>query len=295
MNSIVVSDLHMGSPYFHAEAFGGFLEKLPANYELILNGDVIDRPYLKLNYLHQGILDRIKHISLTQKVVWVRGNHENGYMPPNLGKIDFRQCYAVGDRLLITHGDDFDKIMPRSQIFMKAFRLMHEIRVKLGARPVHVAEYAKKWKAFYRVLRNNVMINAVNFAAENGYPAVCCGHTHFAEDMVVNGIRYINTGAWTEYPAFYLHITPDNMILDRIDQSHIKPRGESPIPKYVKSSTPINNASRSIIFSNQYQGIAGHTQTAQQHGGYSYQGIEQAAHGDRDADGVIQKSKSEIL
>ena len=246
MNAIVVSDLHMGSPYFHAEAFEGFLEKLPEEHELILNGDVIDRPYLKLGPLHQGILDRIKRISFTQKVVWVRGNHENGYMPTKLGKIEFRRRYAFNNRFLITHGDDFDTIMPRSRVFIKAFRLMHALRVRLGARPVHVAEYAKKWKTFYRVLRNNIMLNAVNFAVENGYQAVTCGHTHFAEDLVVNGVRYINTGAWTEYPAFYLHIGPDNMILERMDQSLLNPRGESPVSNHLKNTTPNKDVSRSF-------------------------------------------------
>ena len=44
MNAIIVSDLHMGSRYFQSEAFGGFLDNLPDIDELILNGDVLDRP-----------------------------------------------------------------------------------------------------------------------------------------------------------------------------------------------------------------------------------------------------------
>jgi UDP-2,3-diacylglucosamine pyrophosphatase LpxH len=136
-----------------------------------------------------------------------------------LGKIEFCRRYTFDDRILITHGDDFDNVMARSRVFMNAFRMMHDLRVRLGARPVHVAEYAKKWKAFYRVLRNNVMRNAVNFAAENGFEAVTCGHTHFAEDIVLNGVRYINTGAWTEFPAHYLYVTPADMVLNRVDQA----------------------------------------------------------------------------
>ena len=87
----------------------------------------------------------------------------------------------------------------------------------MGAKPVHVAEYAKKWAVFYRVLRKNVMMNAVKCAIENRIEAVSCGHTHFAEDQVLNGIRYINTGAWTEFPAFFLHVTSDQMILKKIE------------------------------------------------------------------------------
>jgi UDP-2,3-diacylglucosamine pyrophosphatase LpxH len=134
----------------------------------LTNGDVIDHPYVKLNPSHRKILDRIKQRSLRQKLIWLQGNHDNGYIPDQFGKIVFKRSHCVGNRLLITHGDDFDEIMPRNQMFMKAFKLLHNVRVTLGARPVHVAEYAKKWKSFYKVLRKNVMINAVKCAIENG-------------------------------------------------------------------------------------------------------------------------------
>ena len=109
--------------------------------------------------------------------------------------------------------------MPRNQAFMKAFLLMHNLRVKLGAKPVHVANYAKKWEILYKVLRRNVMMNAVNCAMENGYEAVACGHTHYPEDTVFNGVRYINTGAWTESPACYLLVTAEQMTLKRTNDS----------------------------------------------------------------------------
>ena len=244
MNAIIISDLHMGSRYFQSEAFGGFLDNFPDIDELILNGDVLDQPHSKLTAAHQQNLDRIEHLSKKLKVVWVRGNHDNGHMPAKLGKIAFCRQYAFDHRILVTHGDIFDNIMPRSRAFMEAFRLMHNLRVRLGARPVHVAEYAKKWKTFYRVLRNNVMRNAVNFAVKNGYEAVTCGHTHFAEDMVVDGVRYINTGSWTEYPAHYLYVKPDSMALNRVDQSFISRRGQSHAPNPGQNIAPSVKGSR---------------------------------------------------
>ena len=243
MNAIILSDLHMGSRYFKSQAFAGLLDNLPDIDELILNGDVLDRPHAKLASTHLQNLDRIEQLSFHHKVVWVRGNHDNGYMPARLGKIEFCRRYTFDHRILITHGDDFDNIMPRSRVFMKAFRLMHDLRVRLGARPVHVAEYAKKWKAFYRVLRNNIMLNAVNFAVENGYQAVTCGHTHFAEDMVVNGVRYINTGAWTEYPAHYLYVKPDSMALNQVDHAYPDGREQYTPPNPEKNRTPSREVS----------------------------------------------------
>ena len=196
-----------------------FLQNIPQDHEFILNGDIINNPYAKMKPADQQILDRFGEMSLQQKVVWVRGNHDNGYIPDNLGKIQIKQHHALQKRLFITHGDFFDEVMPRSQMFIKAFKIMHDLRVKLGARPIHVAQYAKKWKSFYEYLRKNVMLNAVSYAAANGFEAVTCGHTHFAEEQFVNGIKYLNTGAWTERPTHYVRVTDNEISLKKSTDS----------------------------------------------------------------------------
>ena len=133
--------------------------------------------------------------------------------------MNFKRLHQIENKLLIAHGDDFDGIMPRNRAFIQAFKMMHDLRVKLGSKPVHVAEYAKKWAPFYNILRKNVMMNAVNCAIKNGYDSVVCGHTHYPEDRVLKGVRYINTGAWTEFPAFYFLVTANEMTLKSIDDS----------------------------------------------------------------------------
>jgi len=234
-NTIIVSDLHIGSRYFLYKDFGRFLSDIPADHDFILNGDVIDNPYSKLMLPHQRILDVIARISHRQRVVWVRGNHDNGYIPQGFEKVEFKRFHSIGHRLFITHGCDFDNVMPRSQAFIKVFKLMHDLRVKLGAPPVHVAQYAKKWEFFYKVLRMNVMTNAADCALKNGYEAVTCGHTHYPEDTVLNGIRYVNTGAWTEKPNFYLLITPDKMTLKKTDDSFGFQKAKSSTQSYAES------------------------------------------------------------
>ena len=244
MNAIIISDLHIGSQYLQSRILEDFLETFPEDHEFILNGDIIDQPYSKMKKSDQRIVDRIEQISLDQKVVWIRGNHDNGYTPTGLGKVKMTRSYSIGNRLLITHGDDFDEIMPRSRTFMKAFKMMHNLRVKLGAKPVHVAEYAKKWKSFYRVLRKNVALNAVSCAGENGFEAVVCGHTHYPEDRVVNGIRYVNTGAWTELPAHYLHITADDIVLNRVEPSGSMRHREFHLSNQAPTTLPLNPVPR---------------------------------------------------
>ena len=247
MKSIIISDLHIGSRYFQFGIFERFIEKLPIDYELVMNGDIIDSPYAKMEASDQNVLNLLKEISCRQKVVWVRGNHDNGYVPQNFGKIIFKSSYSIGKRLLITHGDNFDDIMPRSRLFIKAFNLMHNLRIKMGARPVHVAQYAKKWKAFYRVLRKNIALNAVKCAAENGFEAVTCGHTHFPEDITLDGIRYINTGAWTESPAYYLHSTADEMGLIQVDPSFVAHHAYSTHPEQREAAQPFTDSAYPVM------------------------------------------------
>jgi len=132
---------------------------------------------------------------------------------PDPGRIEFRQSFSIGDRLFVSHGFDFDNVMPYNRPFVLLFRALHHLRILLGAEAVHVAHYAKKWQLFYRVLCKSVAMNAVEYAKERGYKAVTCGHTHFTEDIVIDGIRYINTGSWTERSVHYLWIDETRIAL----------------------------------------------------------------------------------
>ena len=237
MKAIIFSDIHVGSPYCSHQEFERVLKNIPETYELILNGDILDAPYRNMILPHQRIFDIIKRRSFRQKVVWVQGNHDKGYITEKFGRVHFKRTYALEKKLLIAHGHDFDDIMPRNQAFMRVFSIMHRLRVMLGAKPVHVAEYAKKWKVFYNVLRENVMKNAVKCAKENGYQAVTCGHTHYPEDVVHHGVRYINTGAWTESPSYYLLVADGEMSLKNANDSF--DGHESMLPNQIKHSVQL--------------------------------------------------------
>ena len=67
MNAIIVSDLHIGSRHFLCKDFECFLGNISEDYELILNGDIIDNPYKNLEPPHQRILDLIEQVSYRQK------------------------------------------------------------------------------------------------------------------------------------------------------------------------------------------------------------------------------------
>ena len=208
MDLSVVSDLHLGSPYCQQVAFGRFLDTLPADTGLILNGDILDRPHTPLPSAHKGVLDWLRHESYERQIVWVHGNHDAWYVIPDPAQITFAERFSVEDRLLIMHGHTCDALMPKSRSFIKLFLRWHQLRLWCGAQPRHVADYAKRWPSLYRVLTQHVMRNAVRAAKSEGFLAVTCGHTHYPETQLCDGVQYLNTGSWTETPNFYVAVTP---------------------------------------------------------------------------------------
>lgn len=234
MRTVVISDIHLGSRHCKVEALARLLDRLPAGDTLVLNGDTMDSTRRPLPPSHRAALDRLVAESRRRTVIWVQGNHDEDIRLPDPGAFHFAVSHAVGQRLYVQHGFYFDRVMPYHKLFIVAFRLMHRLRITLGAEPVHVAQYAKKWSVLYGVLRRNVLQNALRFAREHGYTAVTCGHTHFAESRQVGDILYMNTGAWTETPVYAVVADENRVGLHAIDTAtgQIDPE---PIP-------PVRNA-----------------------------------------------------
>jgi len=209
MQAVIVSDLHIGLPFFRKAAFLQFVESLDDSTALILNGDIVDNPQQRLEPQDQAVLDFLVAQSFRRCVIWIYGNHDEDFRMADSGEIEFRRSLTLDTRLMVVHGDDFDTVMPNNRWFLRLFKFCHLVRLRMGADPVHVAELAKRWTPFlYRVLTEQVKKNAVDCALESGFGAITCGHTHYAEDSIYKGVRYINTGTWTEEPLHYVSICP---------------------------------------------------------------------------------------
>ena len=206
-DTYIVSDLHLGSVYFRHESFLRFLREMPEGVRLVLNGDTIDDPGDPLPAEHEQVLRRLVEESSRRPVVFVYGNHDDGFGLDQPGRIEFVHRLTVDDRLLVVHGDKLDGVMPRHPWFIAVFRRFHRLRVLLGLEDVHVAHYAKSWGFLYRVLNEHVARGALAAARAEGLEAITCGHTHAAMVLDRDGRRYLNTGAWTEEPHHYVAVS----------------------------------------------------------------------------------------
>ncbi|MBV1877098.1 MAG: metallophosphoesterase [Pseudomonadales bacterium] len=208
---LITSDLHLGSPYSQTGQFINMLQRLKDSVTLVLAGDIIDAPGRQLDESAQQALEAIQQRALNSPVIWLEGNHDEGYRPAEAHKIQFAREYVIADRLYISHGDCFDMVLPNNRWFTDLFKLFHQLRISLGADPVHVADYAKRYKPLYRVLCHKVMQCATDYARLKGFETVVCGHVHFAEDTIYRGVRYINLAAWTE-PRCYCLLVDDHAV-----------------------------------------------------------------------------------
>ncbi|MCE9616367.1 MAG: metallophosphoesterase [Lentisphaerae bacterium] len=213
MRTLVISDLHLGDRHSRVRDLATFLERLPAGSDLVLNGDVMDRARIRLRPPHQRVLDLLRAQSLQRRVIWVRGNHDETFTMPDPGGIVFCERHAIDNRLLVLHGHDFENIMPVTRPLLILLNSLHMLRILLGAESMHVAQYAKRFPALYRVLCRRVTQHAVAYAQARGFTAVTCGHTHFRETVTIDRTTYYNTGAWTEPVTGCLDVTPDAITL----------------------------------------------------------------------------------
>ncbi len=219
MQTFITSDVHLGLRQCKKEKFLDFLNRLPDGAELVLNGDTITHFYSDdtLPPEHKEIVARLRQESTKRNVVWIHGNNDKKLKLGDPGKIKFCNEYAIGKRLYITHGDRFDWLMPTLRAILIPIRLVYYSAAKLKGSKMHVAEYAKRFSFLYSVLCRHVAANATRYAKRHGYKAVTCGHTHFSEDHVIAGIRYLNTGCWTERDTAYIVVDDNGITLHKIE------------------------------------------------------------------------------
>ena len=110
-----------------------------------------------------------------------------------------------GEFYLVLHGDRFDPTMNYPLVTEAAF-MAYQFTTKLNKKLAKwLKKKSKKWGGLLEVSHSR---NAVAFAQAGNIPGVITGHTHFAEDVHMEGIHYVNTGSWTESPCAYVTVDP---------------------------------------------------------------------------------------
>ena len=203
---LVISDLHLGSDVCQARLLEEFLEWAVVNSrELVINGDIFDDlNFKRLSKRHFACLRIIRRNSDRDdfRLVWVRGNHDGpADIVGHIVGVDVLDEYTYDNgqvRLLILHGDQFDTFITHykgiTALGCGIFYYIQKFAPHNAARAVR--RISKKWQRNSQLVRQR----AVEHARARGCRFVTCGHTHFPEVAEVDGVRYLNSGTWTEHP-----------------------------------------------------------------------------------------------
>ena len=218
--TIWISDIHLGTRGCNAKMLIDFLDSVDSD-TLYLVGDIIDGWRLKRRFYwpaaHNDVVWRVmKRAKRGTRVVYIPGNHDEMFRQftgLSFGAVEIRRKAihetADGRKLLVLHGDEFDKIMlaHRWLAFVGDAAYSMLMRLNIAVNAVRQRMGLPYW-SLSKMAKHKVK-NAVEFisrfeevvaheAGARGVDGVVCGHIHNAEIREIAGIQYYNDGDWVE-------------------------------------------------------------------------------------------------
>jgi len=208
--TIIISDLHLGSPLARSKDLKKFLKGLEFD-RLIINGDIFcDLNFSRLRKSDLHLLNLLRNLSKKKDVVWIEGNHDAGLIRLlSAFGIEVHEQYEfwwVGKCCVVVHGHQFDGAIteyPRISRFLSF--LFVELQKVPGIKhwlPILMDKTAGKWQR----LTPEVAKRALEFAKRKKYDLIFCGHTHERYADELDGIKYYNSGCWCGTINGYIEI-----------------------------------------------------------------------------------------
>jgi UDP-2,3-diacylglucosamine pyrophosphatase LpxH len=220
VRSVILSDIHLGTPHSKAEEVTHFLKNVRCD-RLILNGDIIDGWRLRRDgrwtKAHTRFVRRV--LTMIQKrdteVVYLRGNHDDfigRLLPMQFGHLHLVEDHILETprgRYLVLHGDVFDGVVKNMVFLAHLGDMGYALLLRLNRaynwfRRLRGKEYFSLSQAIKAKVKQAVSFigkfeeQIAALARERGCTGVICGHIHAPADKLIGGIHYLNSGDWVE-------------------------------------------------------------------------------------------------
>lgn len=222
-NMVIISDIHLGSEVSRArEARKAIAEWYPFE-RLIILGDLFDDlNFTRLRKHHFGLLDDLRRLSNPKRQVtvdWIEGNHDDKahemirrIIGANVHKEMILE--SDGKRHLFIHGHQFDNfLIEYPRITLMANNIYDVVQRREGERKSLSRWLKRKSKGWLSVCRK-VEMRALEYARSKDVDYILCGHTHYHNENTGvdgRGIKYVNTGCWTDTPSTLVTIGTDGI------------------------------------------------------------------------------------
>jgi UDP-2,3-diacylglucosamine pyrophosphatase LpxH len=225
LDAVIISDLHLDSDNCQARDLCRLLERM-ADQELptarlILNGDLFDSiDFRRLKKSHWKVLSLLRKLSDRIEIVWLCGNHDgSAEVVSHLLGVTVEEEYVLrsgGRRILVLHGHVFDEFIDNHPVLSFLADWVYRLLQRLD-RTHSFAKLAKKGSKTFLRCTWVIQAKSVEHARRKGCAAVCCGHTHAAQEARAGDVSYFNSGCWTELPCTYLTVADGDVRLHAFD------------------------------------------------------------------------------
>jgi UDP-2,3-diacylglucosamine pyrophosphatase LpxH len=207
---LIVSDIHLGSDLSRVEKLTDVLKKYKFK-KLILNGDIFNGfNFKRLPSAHWSILSFIRKLSRQSEVIWIKGNHDGSVeaLTSLLGVRVYNQYLWEngGKKYLAIHGHQFDRFLHKNIIISSSAIFIYNLIQKLSGQSEIINSWIKRRSKDWLRLKKEVADGAIRYGRLKKVNYIFCGHTHSSDYKEKNGIKYYNSGSWTESPSSYITI-----------------------------------------------------------------------------------------
>lgn len=223
VRSLFISDVHLGCRFSQVEALIDLLERLHPEF-IFLVGDFIDIRQLCRRWhwppKYRQLITLIEeHIHRGVQVIYTPGNHDhflrNHPLTASSSTSRIQLCdqfihaLADGRRMLVIHGDQFDRVEKNASWFSHLGTVAYEALLMTDRRiNCFMLRYLKRRLPLSRLLKQTTkqlvqwlsssQEKIFQYAQNQNCNVITCGHTHIPGRIQREGITYYNCGDWIE-------------------------------------------------------------------------------------------------
>ena len=182
-------------------------------------GDVFENLNFKnLSEESWELLNYIGKISRKTKVRWVEGNHDKGLSEMFSALIGARiyKTYTwqyKQEKYLAIHGHQFDRFLINNAFLSYLANKLYDFIQRIDFDDKRISHYIKRKSKGWLRLSEKVFHSAILYGKKHKADYVFCGHTHKILAKNKNGVKYFNSGCWTDTPCTYITIDEKNIAI----------------------------------------------------------------------------------